>query len=98
MQIRPAQLDDLTRLIDIDGHNDGIGGHFMYLANYPITFEIQGDGSYEFLYVAAVLPDAVDPTTLQGLEARLVARLRPYDADPMEREITLVVDGGQAPE
>jgi hypothetical protein len=90
-----APLFDLH--IDIDGHNDGIGGHFMYLANYPITFEIQADGSYEFVYVAALLPDAVDPTTLQGLEARVFARLRPYDAEPLEREITLVVDGGEPP-
>jgi hypothetical protein len=83
--------------IDVEGHNDGIGGHFMYLANYPITFEIMPDGTYEFLYVAAVLPDAVDPMTLEGLPARLYAQLDPYDADPMEQELDLVVRQGAPP-
>lgn len=83
--------------IDVEGHNDGIGGHFMYLANYPITFEIEPDGSYEFLYVAAVLPDGVDPLTLEGLPAQLWARLRPYEAEPMEIELDLIVKNGELP-
>jgi hypothetical protein len=83
--------------IDIEGHNDGVGGHFMYLANYPITFEVQPDGSYEFLYVAARLPDAIDPTTLEGLPARLWTRLRPYESEPIEIELDLVVRGGETP-
>ncbi len=83
--------------IDVDGHNDGIGGHFMYLANYPIVFDVMPDGSYEFLFVAAVLPDGLDPTTLEGLPAHLYARLRPYESDPIEIELDLVVRGGEQP-
>jgi hypothetical protein len=83
--------------IDVEGHNDGIGGHFMYLANYPITFEIMPDGSYEFLFVAAVLPDEVDPATLEGLPAHLYARLRPYESAAFEVELDLVVRQGEQP-
>ena len=83
--------------IDIDGHNDGVGGHFMYLANYPITFEIEPDGSYEFLYVAARLPDVIDPTTLEGLTAHLWTRLRPYESEEIVLELDLVVRGGETP-
>ncbi|HET6583498.1 MAG TPA: hypothetical protein VFG69_08620 [Nannocystaceae bacterium] len=83
--------------VDIEGHDDGIGGHFLYLANYPITFEIQPDGSYEFLFVAAVLPDGLDPLTLEGLPVHLWAQLQPYEAEPMEIELDLVVKNGEAP-
>jgi hypothetical protein len=90
-----APLFDLE--IDIEGYNDGIGGHFKRLANYPITFEIQPDGTYEYLYVAVLLPDEIDPTVLDGLPAHLWARLRPYDSAHFEIEMDLVVAGAAAP-
>lgn len=86
-----APLFDLE--IDIEGHNDDVGGHFKRLANYPITFSVLPDGTYEFVYVAVLLPDEVDPTTLDGLPAHLWARLRPYGSAPLEVELDLVVVG-----
>ena len=83
--------------IDIPGHNNDIGDHFRYLANYPIVFEVMPDGSYEFLYVAVLLPDGLDPTTLEGLPAHLWTRLRPYESDEIEIELDLVVRGGETP-
>jgi hypothetical protein len=88
----------LDLFIDVEGHNDGIADHFMYIANYPIIFEILSDGSYEFLFVGAQLPDAVDPTTLEGLPAHVYARLRPYESEPLEVELDLIVRGGERPE
>ncbi|MBX7078097.1 MAG: hypothetical protein K1X88_02850 [Nannocystaceae bacterium] len=90
-----APLFDLT--IDIEGHDDGVGGHFKYLANYPITFEILPDGSYEFVYVAVLLPEDIDPSILDGLPAHLHARLRPYGSAPLELDLDLVVAGAEAP-
>jgi len=90
-----APLFDLD--IDIEGYNDGPGGHFKHLANYPITFEIQPDGSYEYIYVAVLLPDEIDPTELDGLPAHLSVRLRPYGSADFELELDLVVAGAAAP-
>lgn len=84
-----APLMDLE--LDIEGHNDGFGGHFKRIANYPLVFEVQEDGSYEFLYVAIILPDDKDPMELDGLPAHLHVTLRPYEADPIELDLDLVV-------
>jgi hypothetical protein len=91
-----APLFDLD--IDIPGYNDGPGGHFKHLANYPITFEILPDGSYEYIYVAVLLPDEIDPVVLDGLPAHLSARLRPYGSAHFEVEMDLVVAGAAAPD
>lgn len=84
-----APLMDLE--LDIEGHNDGIGGHFKRIANYPLVFDILGDGTYEFLYVAIILPDDADPLELEGLPAHLHVQIRPYEAAPIERDFDLVV-------
>ncbi|MBK8239393.1 MAG: hypothetical protein IPK74_28040 [Deltaproteobacteria bacterium] len=90
-----APMFDLT--IDIEGHNDGVGGHFKYLANYPITFDILPDGSYEFVYVAVLLPDGLDPAELDGLPAHLHARLRPVDSAAFDVELDLIVANAPPP-
>lgn len=77
--------------VDIEGHNNGIGGHFKRIANYPVAFSILEDGTYEFVYVAIILPDEVDPFELEGLPARLWVQLRPYDREPLVRELGLTV-------
>jgi hypothetical protein len=77
--------------VDIEGHNDGFGGHFKRIANYPVTFDILGDGSYEFIYVAIILPDDVDPTELEGLPAHLWVQLSPYEHPPIVHELDLTV-------
>lgn len=90
-----APLFDLD--IDIEGYNDGPGNHFKHLANYPITFEILPDGTYEYIYVAVLLPDHIDPVALDGLPAHFSGRLRPYGSAPFEIDLDLVVVGAAAP-
>ena len=84
-----APLFDLD--IDIEGYNNGPGNHFKHLANYPITFTVLPDASYEFVYVAVLLPDDIDPAVLEGLPAHLSARLRPADSAAFEVELDLIV-------
>lgn len=80
-----APLLDLE--LDIEGHNDGPGGHFKRIANYPVTFDVGDDGTYEFVYVAVIVPDDIDPVILRDKPASLWVRLRPYGADPLEYTI-----------
>jgi hypothetical protein len=77
--------------LDIEGHNDGFGGHFKRIANYPLVFEILPDGTYEFLYVAIILPDEKVPEDLVGLPAHLRVEIQPYESEPIVRELDLVV-------
>jgi len=77
--------------LDIEGHNDGVGGHFKRIANYPITFAVLPDGSYEYIYLAVLLPDEIDPAILDGLPAHLSVQLRPYGSAPLVIERDLVV-------
>ena len=84
--------------LDIDGHNDGVGGHFKRIANYPITFEIQPDGSYEYLYLAVLLPDEVDPAILDGLPGHVAVQLRPYGSAPLLLERDVVIADADPPQ
>jgi hypothetical protein len=77
--------------LDIAGHNDGVGGHFKHIANYPIGFDVLPDGTYEFVYVAVIVPDDEDPVELVGLPAHLWARLRPSDSGALELERDFIV-------
>lgn len=79
--------------IDIDGHNNDIGGHFRRLSNYPVAFKVLPDQTYEFVYLPIILPDGVEPITLDGLPAHLWAQLEPYGSAPLVFELDLVVDG-----
>ncbi|GEM_PF-5309973 len=94
-------LLDVT--VDVEGYDNGIGGHFIRVANYPIPFDVLTDGTYEFSYVALILPSCedpndcedvskrLDPMILDGLTAKLHVALRPY-ADPrVELDLDLVV-------
>lgn len=87
-----APLLDLH--IDIEGHNDGFGGHFKRIANYPVTFTVLDDGTYEFVYVAIILPDEVDPYELEGLPAHLWVQLRPWEHEPIVQELDLTITVG----
>lgn len=87
-----APLLDLE--LDIDGFNDGFGGHFKRIANYPLGFDVLPDGTYEFIYVRVLVPDTLDPRELRGRAAHLWVQLRPHDSGPLieERDLTVVVD------
>ncbi len=83
--------------LDVEGL-EGIGGHFIYLANYPIPFGDWGD-SYQFYYVALLLPDEVggerlDPADVDGRSAHLLGRIHPFGEDPVvvEYDLTLRAD------
>jgi hypothetical protein len=77
--------------LDIEGHNDGFGGHFKRIANYAMTFDALGDGTYEFLYVAILVPDDKDPLELDGLPAHLRVEVIPFESDSIVREFDLTV-------
>jgi hypothetical protein len=91
-----APLLDLQ--LDIEGHNDGVGGHFKRIANYPITFEIMPDGSYEYIYLAVLLPDEIDPAILDGLPGHLEVQLRPYGSAPLSISRDLVFADADPPQ
>jgi hypothetical protein len=87
-----APMMDLT--VDIDGFNDGVGGHFKRIANYPVAFSVLGDGTYEFIYVRVIVPDTIDPMDLDGRPAHLWVQVDPYDSAPLvvEYDLTVRVD------
>lgn len=80
--------------LDVDGIEPGLCGHFKCIYNYPITFDILPDGSYEFVYVRVIVSDGIDPSTLHGRAAHLWVELDPWDSDPhvVEYDFTMNVD------
>ncbi len=80
--------------LDIEGIEPGLCGHFKCIYNYPITFDILPDGSYEFVYVRVIVSDGVDPATLHGRAAHLWVQLDPWESAPheVEYDFTLNVD------
>lgn len=86
----------LDATLDVDGYNTGVGGHFIYLANYRIPFTVTGD-DYQFNYVALIVPDDVgDLTLLDGLPGHIHAELQPHDLDEplvFDRDVIIDTDG-----
>ncbi len=80
--------------LDVDGTEPGYCGHFKCVSNYPLSFEILEDGTYEFLYVRVIVPDGIDPRDIEGRAAHLRVELSPYDSAPLVQEfdLTVVVD------
>ena len=83
--------------MDVEGHNDGFGGHFKRIANYPVGFEVLEDGTFQSTYIAIILPDDKTPEELDGLPATLWLELDPLDQDPIEVQLDLVVSMGEPP-
>ncbi|MEM6992568.1 MAG: hypothetical protein AAF721_18795, partial [Myxococcota bacterium] len=83
--------------LDIEGHNDGFGGHFKRIANYPLGFSEMDDGSYQSTYIAIILPDGKDPVELDGLPATLSVAMEPLDSAPITVELDLTVSLGEIP-
>jgi hypothetical protein len=92
----PADATDITDpdaplldlYIDIDGFNIGFGGHFSFVSGRPLTFTVRDDGTYEHLFVAALVPDELaDASALEGVNAVLRASLEVVDvAEPLVDE------------
>jgi len=83
--------------LDIEGHNDGFGGHFKRIDNYPLGFESVGDGTYDSTFVAVLLPDDKQPEDLEGLPATLWVELTPFESAPINAEVNLTVALGDLP-
>jgi hypothetical protein len=81
--------------VDVENHNDGVGGHFTRLANYPVWFDEVDEETYEFFYLTVILPGDVPLTDLVGLPATIEAELEPVGEDPIPLEVDFVI--GAAP-
>lgn len=79
--------------VDIEGFNEGFGGHFTRLTNYAVGFvPIDEMGTLEHMYIAVIVPDTVeDPTALTGKPGKLWIELRTYNEPAAVRELDFVV-------
>lgn len=84
-----APLLDLT--LDIDGEEAGFCGHFKCVSNYPMSFDVLSDGTYEFMYVRVIMPDGLDIQSLDGKAATLRAELSPIDSGTLVEEFELTL-------
>lgn len=77
--------------LDIEGYNDGIGGHFKRVANYRVDWTIEEDGTYSSTFVPIIMPDGITPEEIDGLPVHVYVRLRPHEQPAIETELDLVV-------
>lgn len=83
--------------MDIEGWNDGPGGHFKHIANYTLDWIILPDGTYQSSFLPILVPDGVTPEDLEGLPAHLWVRLRPHEQPALEVELDVVVTVSDEP-
>ena len=83
--------------MDIEGYNDGPGGHFKHIANYTLDWIILPDGTYQSSFLPILVPDGVTPEELDGLPAHIWVRLRPYEQPALELELDVVVTVSDEP-
>jgi hypothetical protein len=77
--------------MDIEGYNDGPGGHFKRIANYTLDWVVLDDGTYLSSFLAILVPDGIDAETLDGLPAHLWVRVRPHEQPALELELDVIV-------
>lgn len=77
--------------MDIEGFNDGPGGHFKRIANYTLDWVVLPDGTYQSSFLPIIVPDGIAPEELEGETAHLWVRLRPYEQPDLEVELDVVV-------
>lgn len=78
--------------VDIDGHNVGFGGHFARLDDFAVGFYPLADGTLEHMYVAIIVPDAIeDPQTLTGQAGKVHIELSTFNEPAAIRELNFVV-------
>ncbi len=92
----PADYNDerapvLDVILDVEGEAEGYCGHFKCVSNYPMSFDVLSDGTYEFMYVRVIMPDGVDVMTLDGKAAHLRVELSPFDSGTLVEEFDLTV-------
>lgn len=83
--------------MDIEGWNDGPGGHFKHIANYTLDWIILPDGTYQSSFLPILVPDGIAPEDLEGLPAHLWVRLRPHEQPALELELDVVVTVSDEP-
>lgn len=83
--------------MDIEGWNDGPGGHFKRIANYTLDWVVLPDGTYESSFLPIIVPDGVEPEDIEGEPAHLWVRLRPHEQPALELELDVVVTIGEPP-
>ncbi|MCH9681777.1 MAG: hypothetical protein K0V04_10115 [Deltaproteobacteria bacterium] len=84
-----APLVDLE--MDVEGFNDGPGGHFKRIANYALDWVIREDGTYESAFLPILMPDGIDTEQLDGLPAHIHVQLRPFDQPMLVRELDVII-------
>jgi len=77
--------------MDIEGFNDGPGGHFKRIANYTLDWVVLPDGTYQSSFLPVIVPDGIEPEEIDGLPAHLWIRLRPFEQPALEVELDVVV-------
>ncbi len=81
----------LDVMLDVEGEDEGYCGHFKCVSNYPMSFDVLDDGTYEFMYVRVIMPDGVDVMSLDGKTAHLRVELSPVDSGTLVEEFDLTV-------
>jgi len=100
---RSPEIPLLDVVISVEGLDEGFGGSFYRLANYPLILDVLPDGTYSFVYVALIVSDVVadlqsaglidDVYDLEGRTMTIDARIRPYEEAAIEWRIDeLVID------
>lgn len=78
--------------MDVDGFNDGPGGHFKRIANHTLSWVVREDGTYESEYLPIILPDGIDSEQLRGEMAHLWVRVRPHEQPELVVELDVVIE------
>jgi hypothetical protein len=85
------KMPHVDMYVDIEGANVGFGGHFSRLNEYPIGF-VEVDGALEHMYIAIIVPDAIDdPQQLVNKAGVVHMELRTYMNTTVAQDIEFVV-------
>lgn len=88
---RDDAAPELDVQLDIAGEEPGFCGHFKCLRNYPMSFDVLDNGTYEMRSIRVIVPDGVDVDGLNGRQARLRVELTPRDSAPLVQDLELTV-------
>lgn len=89
----------LQAWVDVEGHENGPGGHFNEVIDYPALFypSLELPGALEGPAVWLVIPDDVEPEQLPGLAAHLHAHMVDANGLMLSDDHDLVIGEAPAP-